>query len=164
MTSLSSSGFSRYLFFFVVVALSAKAHGQCSTQWLPGEALAGTNGPVGASTLWDADGPGPMQPVVVVGGNFTAAGLVRVGYLASWDPVSLAWSSRGAGTNDVVSALTTLPDGDLVAGGWFTSAGGVSCIRVARWNGSSWSALGAGLDGTVHALTTLPNGDLVVGG
>ncbi|HEX6812348.1 MAG TPA: hypothetical protein VF384_12040 [Planctomycetota bacterium] len=167
MTSLSwpvSAGISRYLFLFVLVAWTAKAHGQCSVQWLPGEALAGTNGAVFASTLWDPDGPGPMHPVVVVGGNFTAAGAIRVGNVATWDPVSLAWASLGAGTNGMVTALTSLPNGDLVAGGWFTTAGGVSCNRVARWDGTTWSPLGSGLDGTVYVLTALPNGDLVVGG
>lgn len=73
-------------------------------------------------------------------------------------------------------ALTTLPNGDLVAGGDFTTVGGVAVNRLARWNGINWLALGTGVsfptapfpnptpDATLHALTTLPNGDLVVGG
>jgi hypothetical protein len=74
----------------------------------------------------------------------------------------------------LVTALTVLPNGDLVAGGQFTSAGGwfASASNIARWNGTSWSALGSGISGpippSVHArvvaLTTLPNGDLVAGG
>jgi hypothetical protein len=51
-----------------------------------------------------------------------------------------------------------------VAGGEFTTAGGVAANRIARWNGSSWSALGSGMNGSVTALTVLPNGDLVAGG
>jgi hypothetical protein len=39
--------------------------------------------------------------------------------------------------------LATLPNGDLVAGGIFTSP----ASYVARWNGTSWSALGTGLSG-----------------
>src|SRR5262245_14518702 len=163
MTSLSSPlsfGVSRYLFLFVAIAVSAKAHGQCSTQWLPGDALAGTNGGVGALTLWDPDGPGPMQPAVVVGGSFTHAGTVQVGYVAMWDPASLAWSALGSGLNGAVRALTTMPNGDLVAGGSFSTAGGVSANYVARWNGTNWSAVGSGFNASVGALTTMPNGDL----
>jgi hypothetical protein len=66
-----------------------------------------------------------------------------------------------------VGALTTLPNGDVVAGGYFTTAGGVAANNIARWNGTSWSPLGTGLIGgvpDVGALTTLPNGDLAAGG
>ncbi|HEU4420358.1 MAG TPA: hypothetical protein VFT55_15580, partial [Planctomycetota bacterium] len=63
-----------------------------------------------------------------------------------------------------VTALTVLPNGDLVAGGEFTAAGGVSATRIARWNGTTWSALGSGMNSSVDALTTLSNGDLIAGG
>jgi hypothetical protein len=63
-----------------------------------------------------------------------------------------------------VDALTTLPNGDLVAGGYFTSAGGASASSIARWDGTNWSALGSGTNGLVTALATLPNGDIVAGG
>ena len=41
---------------------------------------------------------------------------------------------------------------DLYAGGYFTTAGGVSANRIAKWNGSAWSALGSGMNGSVNAL------------
>jgi hypothetical protein len=67
-----------------------------------------------------------------------------------------------------VYALTTLPNGDLIAGGNFTTAGGVTASFIDRWNGSAWSALGTGMRGIstpmVYALTRLPNGDLIAGG
>lgn len=37
-------------------------------------------------------------------------------------------------------------NGDLVVGGVFSQAGGVTCNNVARWNGTAWSALGGGMD------------------
>ncbi|HZN39304.1 MAG TPA: hypothetical protein VFD82_10910, partial [Planctomycetota bacterium] len=55
---------------FVVGASATRVAAQCATQWLPGQGLAGTNGEVFATTLWDPDGAGPQQPVVVVGGSF----------------------------------------------------------------------------------------------
>ena len=43
-------------------------------------------------------------------------------------------------------------NGDLIAGGDFTSAGGASAAHIARWNGSSWQAVGSGIGGSVFAL------------
>jgi hypothetical protein len=40
----------------------------------------------------------------------------------------------------------------LYAGGQFSTAGGVTAIYIAKWNGSAWSALGSGMDGWVNAL------------
>jgi hypothetical protein len=74
----------------------------------------------------------------------------------------------GSGASTQVYTLTTLPGGDLIAGGNFTTAGGVPANFVARWNGSIWSALGSGMTGgnftVVNSLITLPSGDLIAGG
>ena len=56
-------------------------------------------------------------------------------------------------------ATSKLPDGDLLAGGMFTTAGGVLCNRFARWNGTAWSSIG-GTNGPVRGLALAPNGDL----
>ncbi|MCA8950355.1 MAG: hypothetical protein KDE27_12690, partial [Planctomycetes bacterium] len=74
------------------------------------------------------------------------------------------WGPLGSGTDGGVFALAAMPNGDLVAGGEFATAGGTACSHVARWNGTAWSALGAGTDGGVFALATMPNGDLVAAG
>ena len=79
--------------------------------------------------------------------------------------------------NKAVGALAVFDDGAgpaLYAGGVFTSAGGVSANRIARWDGSGWSALGSGIDAgpfgtTVYALASFNDGadahpDLYVGG
>ena len=81
-----------------------------------------------------------------------------------WQP----WPA--ATTNGVIRSLTTMPNGDLIAGGDFTIAGftlqggGVSSNYIARWDGVQWSALGTGMNGPVYAVMTLPNGDLIAGG
>lgn len=76
------------------------------------------------------------------------------------------WLPLGDGMNPggAVYALAVLPNGDIVAGGSFTVAGGVPASRVARWDGLSWSPLGTGMNGDVYALAVLSNGDLVAGG
>src|SRR5439155_19396262 len=87
------------------------------------------------------------------------------------------------GVNATVFALTSWdPDGAgalaplLVAGGSFSSAGGVSASEIAIWDGLSWQPLGGGMRrtdqrlGRVEALAVLPasmgalGGQLVAGG
>ena len=58
----------------------------------------------------------------------------------------------GSGVVGQVYALLPLPNGDLVVGGAFSTAGGVAVSNVARWDGASWSALGSGTDDDVTAL------------
>jgi hypothetical protein len=109
---------------------------------------------------------------LVAGGNFTTAGGLPANHVARWDGGT--WSPLGTGMSGGVfgtwvHSLCTLPNGDLVAGGNFTVAGGLAANRVARWNGSSWSPFGSGIDTTglltqVYAVATLADGDLVVGG
>lgn len=147
----------------LALCVTGAARGQCAG-WLPSDGLPGPNGSVVALTVWDPDGAGPASPKLVVAGEFTIAGDVRANNIAAFDLETGEWSSLGEGVNGHVSALATLPNGDLIAGGWFNTAGGVPAARVARWNGSSWAALGSGVDDHVECLLTLPNGDLIAGG
>jgi trimeric autotransporter adhesin len=70
--------------------------------------------------------------------------------------------------NSYVSAFATLPNGDIIAAGNFTTAGGIPASRIAQRNGTAWFALGSGMSGVpapaIYALTVLPNGDVVAGG
>ncbi|MDW8438564.1 MAG: T9SS type A sorting domain-containing protein [Chloroherpetonaceae bacterium] len=58
-------------------------------------------------------------------------------------------------------------NGELYVGGLFTTAGGISANRIARWNGSAWNTVGSGpnngVNGSVLALTVY-GGELYVGG
>ena len=63
-----------------------------------------------------------------------------------------------------VYALAFDASGNLYAGGGFTTAGGVSANRIAKWDGSSWSALGSGMNSTVNALAVDASGNLYAGG
>jgi hypothetical protein len=65
--------------------------------------------------------------------------------------------------NGSVHAVGELPGGDLLAGGYFTTAGTVASVGIARWNGSAWSSQGT-FDGGVESLATLPDGNIVAGG
>lgn len=45
-----------------------------------------------------------------------------------------------------------LYEGDLVAAGDFSSAGGQAAASVARWDGAQWAPMGSGFSSTVHSL------------
>jgi len=52
---------------------------------------------------------------------------------------------------------------ELIAGGDFRTAGGVSARGIARWDGSAWHPLEGGVNGSIFALT-VHNTSLAVGG
>ncbi len=66
-------------------------------------------------------------------------------------------------------AAAAMPSGDVVVGGSFGLAGGVSALNVAMYHPGTgtWSAMGAGVGGPnveVKALCVLPDGDVIAGG
>ena len=101
-------------------------------------------------------------PGLYVAGLFQSAGGSTANSVARWDGAS--WSPVGGGLppfGGEVRALVVHDDGSgeaMYAAGNFTSVGGVSAMRVAKWNGQSWSALGIGLPypttGYVSALAS----------
>jgi N-acetylneuraminic acid mutarotase len=109
---------------------------------------------------------------VVVGGFFTSAGGVSANYVARFNTQTNTWSSLGTGSsngvNSYVYALAVVGN-EVYVGGLFTSAGGVSANRVARFNTqtNTWSTLGTGssngVGGIVRALAVVGN-EVYVGG
>ena len=100
----------------------------------------------------------PPSGELVAGGSFS----LGARYVARW--TGFSWATLGTGTDGVVNCLAAMPNGNLIAGGYFGAAGGMPASHVARWDGSAWSPLGAGTNDTVRALAVLPNGDVAVGG
>jgi hypothetical protein len=64
--------------------------------------------------------------------------------------------------NGVVDALT-VHNGELIAGGYFITAGGLDVNYIARWDGNNWQPLGSGMNNSVAALTVY-KGELIAGG
>ncbi|MCU0866650.1 MAG: hypothetical protein MUC36_22935 [Planctomycetes bacterium] len=127
-------------------------------------------------TAWTVLGgtfDGPLSSVavtgggdVIVGGEFQNHGAQPLSRLARWN--GTAWQAIGGGVGGVgpvhVGALCVLPNGDLVAGGTFATAGGATAANIARWNGTQWQALGAGQPPNLTSIVALPNGDVFATG
>ncbi len=129
-------------------------------QWIPltaGEQIGLDSWPVYALTEWNGD--------LIAGGNFaTADGQQLVNGIARWD--GAAWhalvSGEQIGVDGEVNALAVW-NGDLIAGGEFTTAGGQTVNNIARWDGAVWSPFDTGMDDQVETLAVW-NGDLIAGG
>jgi hypothetical protein len=120
-------------------------------------------GGIGQEVWCLAAGP---QGQLYAGGNFVAAGGLPAAGVAQW--TGLNWAPLGSGLGGpspaYVYALVVRPNGNVVVGGDFATAGGQPQPWLAQWNGSAWSGIGAGVDGGVSALANAANGDLLVGG
>lgn len=123
----------------------------------------GLNERVYALEVYD-DGTGD-GPALYAAGWFTSAGGVTANNIAKWNAVTGTWSAVGTGLSGTVRALKVFDDGAgdgpaLYAGGFFTSAGGVTANNIAKWNSASgtWSPLGSGLSNWVNALAVFDDG------
>ena len=109
------------------------------------------------------DGTGPA---LYVGGRFTSIDGVAASRIAKWNGTS--WSAlgtgvTGSGSTPSVNTMVTFDDGTgpalYVGGQTFTTAGGISANRVAKWDGKNWSAVGSGFaNGIVWKLTVFNDG------
>ena len=173
-----------WVYFVPVLRVSA----QCD-DWRAGPLvdIPGVDGTVYVATTWDPDGAGPLPPQLVIGGDFITAGGTTVNRIARWD--GTAWQPFGSGMTLVsagppgVTGLTVLPAsfgalaGQLVATGYFDSAGGTPAASIARWDGAAWHALAtsvaprAGFSNSWVNVAMVPppgsgpvSGHLIVGG
>ena len=74
--------------------------------------------------------------------NSAAKILLLIFSVFSQRAYSQTWSTLSTGMNDWVYS-STVYNGDLIVGGNFTSAGGVSADHIARWDGNTWHPLGS---------------------
>ena len=109
---------------------------------------------------------------VFAGGSFLSAGGATVNGIARWNGAS--WLPLGSGvggtvwlgvfTPGPVRSIFVQPNGEVIAGGLFPTAGGIGVNHIARWNGSAWFPMAGGVNGGVFTLASLANGDLIASG
>lgn len=107
---------------------------------------------------------------IVVGGAFFMAGGVPVQNVARFDPMTSRWSSLSTGVSgsvqEEVSALLALPDGRLIVGGTFSTAGGISASGIALYDPATdaFAPVARGVFGRVKTFRFLDDGSILVGG
>ncbi|MBL9078386.1 MAG: hypothetical protein JNL08_12825 [Planctomycetes bacterium] len=125
---------------------------QCTNAWLPAVAA---NGAIETIAAWDPDGDGPQPTLLAVGGSFSSIGGIPAANVAVWNPATGVWATLGSGMTGTVNELRATASGDLLAAGFFTTAGGVACSGVARWRAGAWQPVGTGPGGfPVHVIET----------
>lgn len=126
-------------------------------------------------STWSALGSGMPATVraiaingsdVYAGGDFMSAGGVSANGIARWDGTS--WHALGDGVTGCVNCLpqvfsVAVNGADVYVGGRFNTAGGVSAVGIAKWNGISWSSLGSGIPGFVYSIA-ISAADIVAAG
>lgn len=112
----------------------------------------------------------------IIGGTFTTFQGITANGIVRYNSTSGGWSALGSGLAGglpvtTVNALAATPNGDVIVGGKFDTAGGLPARFIARVNPITgvWSTLGGGSElnewvGEVFALAVLPNANVIVGG
>jgi hypothetical protein len=121
-------------------------------------------------TRWSPLGAGLVQIVralAVYRGELVAGGgpaLSSSDVVNAWDGTS--WRLLGGGVGGLqrpgVFGLT-LYNGDLVAAGFFLTAGSAQALHIARWDGAAWQPFGTGLRSASYSLATFGD-ELIAGG
>ncbi len=154
----------------VVLALAVMANGDL----VAGGAALGASGTAGV-VRWNGSGWAPLGSGVgtsvtcllplpngdlIIGRNGNSVPPVLHWNGASWSPMFAGLGSVGFIGMDV-KTLARMTNGDIVAGGIFSCAGG---WHLARWNGAGWTAMVPNLTSTDFVQTTvaLPNDGLAV--
>lgn len=106
---------------------------------------------------------------LLIGGNFTNAGGTPANSIARWTGSSFAALGTGITYPSqpfqlAVRAMVQMPNGDLVAGGQFDTAGGNVGGRIARWDGAAWTRLSQGAGDIVWTLLRTPANEVIIGG
>ncbi|MFM9995968.1 MAG: hypothetical protein ACKVU4_09215 [Phycisphaerales bacterium] len=130
---------------FIDTSQGVFVHGLARWDGRTWHAIPGWNNGWGkAMAVFDDDGPGPNKPALFVGGSIGSVNGILASHIAKWD--GQQWSALsgigvfGWGGLTSVRALAVLDeDGDgpnpggLYVGGFFSSAGGVPAMGLARW-------------------------------
>jgi hypothetical protein len=99
-------------------------------------------------------------------GSFTSVNSITVNYIAKYvgTPTAGTWSALGSGLSAQGITLAIANNGWVYVGGAFTTANGVTCNRIASWNGITFAPLGSGANGWVYRIIFDTMGNLWAGG
>lgn len=128
--------------------------------------------PCGQTWESDASVPGVIGDVrdierladgdVIVAGRVRFAGLNRVGNIARFDRQTETWDPMGFGTDGIVNELARLPDGRVLAAGFFDVFNGQSASLMV-YDGTMWEPVTTPLD-SVSQVVVAPEGTVWIVG
>lgn len=103
---------------------------------------------------------------IIAAGTMQQSGPNPLSRIARWDGSS--WTAMNGGLDGTPNALLPLPNGDLIASGWFGTAnighGNTAVQGTARWDGTAWSPIGVATNGPIHSLHLRPDGQILASG
>lgn len=82
--------------------------------------------------------------------------------IARWDGAQ--WHTLGAGFQGIDVTALGQYQGDLIAGGYYTSADGQPANSLARWDGQAWTSLGLGMGSRIITAIAEFQGELYITG
>lgn len=102
----------------------------------------------------------------VIGDFTTLGGGGAANYIAKYTATAGTWAAISSGLDAAGERCILLPNNDVIFGGGFTTAGGVSAVGIVRYNGRGFFALSSGVTGgSVYALSySVQDAKLYVGG
>jgi len=132
----------------------------CGQGWVGGANPPTTSSVVRAVIAWDPDpnlnGTSPKLPTIAYSNGSSST-------VAYW--TGAAWTTLASSITGTVDVLGVDSNGQLIAGGSFSSIGGVSASNIAYYAAGAWHAMGTGTNGRVRALYPNPLAvGMVVGG
>ncbi len=76
-----------------------------------------------------------------------------------------SWNTMGGGVSGgVVYAVYALDANNVYVGGNFTSAGGNTANRIAKWDGMNWTVIGSVGNNSVRAIYAVDASNVYIGG
>ena len=135
-------------------------------QW-NGTAWSNVGTPVAGSKTVYALAYNATDGKLYVGGDFISwYGITNAHGIVSWNGSAFAAVGTGIEAGGVVSALALDLDGSVIAGGTFSTAGGVTVNHIARWHPSSglWRSLFANFGAPINAIAVDTAGIVYAGG
>lgn len=105
---------------------------------------------------------------IIACGEFDRVGTKTISGIMQWNGIE--WEAMGSGLSGSLNSSPVMYphdmcvfETDLIVGGNFLQAGGVTVNGIARWDGVQWQNLGDGFNGTVYGVCEF-NGELYASG
>ena len=137
---------------------AAAAAAQCTPGWQPGTASTDLPASVRHLYVFDADGAGGADGMLMAGGDFLNVGPGAASHIVAWNGSD--WVGLGSGTNGPVYWMTAHEGGLVVCGTSFTMAGDVPASRIAKWipDMAAWTDQGNFTNAGVALLSVASGG------